>query len=354
MTGHLAEQVEALAGDGRAFGLEIAASASRAPDGSADAVRGRSPPAPSPRCSSCAADTVFAAGDVGRFARRRPRARPARSPSPRPAAGPGAHGRRPWTAVVVAVLDRDGAGPSTAAPLWAVGAAVRERLCLLPGSALRARRTPSSARSTPGTTVRAVAIGKTRDLTVRLTWWRRTFRTSAGMTMSDDLRPVPAGPRAPARGMAAQATVALEKAKRREPDKASIREALGIAYFRIQRWREAERSSARCSTSRPRTTTRTTRSAARSRSRAAPRGERPLQARALVETGQQGVRGADPRPGRPRGAGELARPWGGDRPATRSQRQGSGSCTWVPPSQRSIPTAATRSSRPARTAGRAR
>lgn len=42
------------------------------------------------------------------------------------------------------------------------------------------------------------------------------------------------------KGMAAQATVALEKAKRREPDKASIREALGIAYFRIGRWQEAE------------------------------------------------------------------------------------------------------------------
>jgi Flp pilus assembly protein TadD len=42
------------------------------------------------------------------------------------------------------------------------------------------------------------------------------------------------------RGMAAQATVALEKAKRREPEKASIREALGIAYFRIRRWQEAE------------------------------------------------------------------------------------------------------------------
>ena len=41
-------------------------------------------------------------------------------------------------------------------------------------------------------------------------------------------------------GMSAQATVALEKAKKLEPDKASIREALGIAYFRIQRWREAE------------------------------------------------------------------------------------------------------------------
>jgi Flp pilus assembly protein TadD len=41
-------------------------------------------------------------------------------------------------------------------------------------------------------------------------------------------------------GMAAQATVSLEKAKRREPEKASIREALGIAYFRIGRWEEAE------------------------------------------------------------------------------------------------------------------
>lgn len=41
-------------------------------------------------------------------------------------------------------------------------------------------------------------------------------------------------------GLAAQATVALEKAKRLEPEKASIREALGIAYFRIARWSEAE------------------------------------------------------------------------------------------------------------------
>jgi Flp pilus assembly protein TadD len=41
-------------------------------------------------------------------------------------------------------------------------------------------------------------------------------------------------------GMAAQATVPLEKARRLEPDKASIREALGIAYFRIADWRAAE------------------------------------------------------------------------------------------------------------------
>ena len=42
-------------------------------------------------------------------------------------------------------------------------------------------------------------------------------------------------------GLTAQATVPLEKAKKLEPGKASIREALGIAYFRLARWRDAER-----------------------------------------------------------------------------------------------------------------
>jgi Flp pilus assembly protein TadD len=42
------------------------------------------------------------------------------------------------------------------------------------------------------------------------------------------------------RGQPAQATVPLEKAKRREPNKASIRESLGIAYFRLGRYEEAE------------------------------------------------------------------------------------------------------------------
>src|SRR5947199_1576061 len=41
-------------------------------------------------------------------------------------------------------------------------------------------------------------------------------------------------------GRTAQATVPLEKAMRRAPDKASIREALGIAYFRLRRYEEAE------------------------------------------------------------------------------------------------------------------
>ena len=41
------------------------------------------------------------------------------------------------------------------------------------------------------------------------------------------------------KGRAAQAMVPLEKAKRRAPDKASIRESLWIAYFRIGCWEEA-------------------------------------------------------------------------------------------------------------------
>src|SRR3954451_18284609 len=42
------------------------------------------------------------------------------------------------------------------------------------------------------------------------------------------------------KGMPAQATVPLERAKRLEPGKASIRESLGIAYFRLRRWSDAE------------------------------------------------------------------------------------------------------------------
>jgi tetratricopeptide (TPR) repeat protein len=42
-----------------------------------------------------------------------------------------------------------------------------------------------------------------------------------------------------ARGETARATVPLEEAKRREPTKASIREALGLAYLRLRRYRQA-------------------------------------------------------------------------------------------------------------------
>jgi len=58
--------------------------------------------------------------------------------------------------------------------------------------------------------------------------------------MSDAYENFQEGRRRLKKGMPAQATVPLEKAKRLEPGKASIREALGIAYFRLRRWAEAE------------------------------------------------------------------------------------------------------------------
>src|SRR4029453_2008428 len=64
--------------------------------------------------------------------------------------------------------------------------------------------------------------------------------TTAEGEMSDTYDLFQQGRRHLRNGMPAQATVALEKAKRREPRSRSIREALGIAYFRLRRWGEAE------------------------------------------------------------------------------------------------------------------
>ena len=95
-------------------------------------------------------------------------------------------------------------------------------------------------------------------------------------------------------GMAAQATVALEKAKKREPDKASIREALGIAYFRIQRWKEAEaefRARARALAGRRLRPLRARPLPREAGPRA--RGERALQARQLASPVERALRRAD-------------------------------------------------------------
>ena len=60
------------------------------------------------------------------------------------------------------------------------------------------------------------------------------------MTGSDTYALFQEGRRRLRDGMPAQATGPLEQARRAEPAKASIREALGIAYFRLRRWDEAE------------------------------------------------------------------------------------------------------------------
>jgi NDP-sugar pyrophosphorylase family protein len=68
VTGHLAEQVEELVGDGSAFGLEIRTVRQPGVLGSGDAVRRALAAGIEPPCLVLAADTVFTAGDVGVFA----------------------------------------------------------------------------------------------------------------------------------------------------------------------------------------------------------------------------------------------------------------------------------------------
>ena len=69
VTGHLAEQVEELVGDGSGFGLDVRTVRQPGVLGSADAVRRALAAGAEPPCLVVAADTVFTAGDIGLFAR---------------------------------------------------------------------------------------------------------------------------------------------------------------------------------------------------------------------------------------------------------------------------------------------
>jgi NDP-sugar pyrophosphorylase family protein len=165
VTGHLAEQVEALVGDGAGFGVPVRFV--RQPDvlGSADAVqRALADGAQVPLLVS-AADTVFSRGDVARFGAAFAKASAAGAVAVRTEpgrdsgrTGVGRQGER-----IVRMRDEDPASVWTPAPLWGLGAAVAERLCRdrPPYELGNAYQSAIDA----GEAVIAVEIGKTRDLT---------------------------------------------------------------------------------------------------------------------------------------------------------------------------------------------
>jgi len=168
VTGHLAEQVEALAGNGSAFGVEVRRVRQPGVLGSADAVRRALDAGADLPVLVTAADTLFGAGDLGRFARVFGAAAAAGAVGVRTDPGPGPD--RPAILHsgdrVVRMRDDDPQNPWTPAPLWGLDRAVADRLCL--DRAPYELENAYQAAIDAGEAVVAIEIGKTRDLTYPL------------------------------------------------------------------------------------------------------------------------------------------------------------------------------------------
>jgi NDP-sugar pyrophosphorylase family protein len=168
VTGHLAEQVEELVGDGSAFGVEIRFVHQPGVLGSADAVQRAVAAGASLPVLVSAADTVYRHGDVDRFATEFSGSGASGAVAVRldPPPGPGRHAVGRSGDRVLRMRDENPANPWSGAPLWALGPAVAERLCRdRPPYELE---NAFQAALDAGETVIAVEIAKTRDLTYPL------------------------------------------------------------------------------------------------------------------------------------------------------------------------------------------
>jgi NDP-sugar pyrophosphorylase family protein len=176
VTGHLAEQVEALVGDGSAFGVAVSYVRQPEPAGSADVVLRAVRAGARPPLLVVAADTVFAAGDVRRFVDAAAGAAGAvavrRDPPPSP---PHRWPVRILDGRVERVLDDDLENPLAGAPLWVVGPEVARFLDPLPGSAPFELATVFQLAIDSGAAVAGIEIGTTRDLTAPLDLVRENF-----------------------------------------------------------------------------------------------------------------------------------------------------------------------------------
>ena len=153
VTGHLAEQVEELLGDGSGFGIQIRYVRQPQADGSADVVRRALTAGAEPPLLVVGADHVFAAGTIERF---------------------GAE----WGGAAGAVGAREGGPPIdarlagafanaaglTGVPLWIVGAPIVPFLDDLPGPPFELADAFGRALAA-GVDVRGIVVAGTRDLT---------------------------------------------------------------------------------------------------------------------------------------------------------------------------------------------
>jgi CTP:molybdopterin cytidylyltransferase MocA len=167
VTGHLAEQVERLVEDGRAYGLGVRCTRQPGVLGSADAVARALGAGAAPPCLVVAADTVFRAGDVRRFwdafaARDLAGAIAVRRDPP---PGPGKPAvRMRSNGLIERVVDDDPRNPLGSAPLWAIGREFVPYLNDLPGPPYELAAAAQRAVDA-GAAIAAIEIGRTRDLT---------------------------------------------------------------------------------------------------------------------------------------------------------------------------------------------
>jgi len=175
VTGHLAEQVERLVGDGSAFGVDVRRVRQPEVLGSADAVRRALDAGAGLPGLVSAADTLFGAGDVARFTLAFAESGAAGAVGVRTEPGPGPDRRtiRRSGDRVVQMRDDDATNPWTPAPLWGLDRAVADRLCLdrPPYELENAYQAAIDA----GEAVVAIEIGKTRDLTYPLDLVKENF-----------------------------------------------------------------------------------------------------------------------------------------------------------------------------------
>jgi glucose-1-phosphate thymidylyltransferase len=176
VTGHLAGQVEALVGDGAAFGLQVSYVHQPEPLGSADAVLRALRAGAEPPVVVTAADTVFAPGDLARFLAESTGADGAvagrREPPPSP---PHRSPLRIVAGRVERVLDDDPENPIGGAPLWLIGPSVARFLDPLPGRPPYELSSAFQLAIDEGAEIRGIEIGATRDLTSALDLVKENF-----------------------------------------------------------------------------------------------------------------------------------------------------------------------------------
>ena len=177
VTGHLAEQVEELVGDGSAFGLEIRTVRQPGVLGSGDAVQRALAAGIEPPCLVLAADTVFTAGDVGVFAAAFARSGAAGAMSGRrdpPAEFPHRAALKIVDGLVVKPIDDDPTNPVGSAPLWALGPELRPFLDALTGPPFELGVAFENGIAA-GLPIAGFEIGRTRDLTYPIDLARENF-----------------------------------------------------------------------------------------------------------------------------------------------------------------------------------